>query len=300
MSPLSLASLGKDKSALARALGEIEKTPAAAAVQRLLAAAHQAPAAAHAHVIGFTGTPGVGKSTLIGGLIPLYRRRHQRVAIIAVDPTSPLTRGAILGDRLRFNLDPADSDLFARSIASGGSLGGAAPQVLPFVCLLRALFDIVIIETVGIGQAEGELRHLADTMVLCLQPAAGDGLQFMKAGIMELPHIFCVNKADLPQAAAAETAALAAAATFAEPPPVVAVSAADGDGLDELVAALEQRFTTRNPTELAAARKLGDKRWLEGMIKEKFGSRGLAEKAAAIEKGFAADKTPFALLAALG
>ncbi len=286
---MSLKALKKDKSALAAALGDIEKAfNGSAPLPPLLASAYRSPAAAASHVVGFTGPPGVGKSTLIGALLPRLRRRNGRVAVVAVDPSSPLSHGSLLGDRLRFDLDPSDPHIFARSVASGDS--GIAPTVLPFVCLLRSLFETVIVETVGVGQSEGQIRNLADTMVLCLQPAAGDGIQYMKAGIMELPDIFCINKADLPQAAAAETALMASGP---EGKPAVAVSATTGRGLEKLIDELEERFRKlKNENRLLAARRRGEKLWLEEMVREKFGSAGLRDNTSVLNSS--RHETPFA------
>ena len=294
MSASPLAKLVGDKTALANALGDIEKAFASAAIPEILKEAYAAPAAAH--VVGFTGPPGVGKSTLIGALIPELRRGKRRVAIVAVDPSSPLSRGSILGDRLRLNLDPADPDLFARSVAAGDARGGVARPVMPFVCLLRCLFDVVIVESIGIGQAEGEILHLVDTMVLCLQPAAGDVIQYMKAGVLELPHIFCVNKADLPHAAATKNALTAASAAIAEPPAILSASAIANEGVGELITALDGRFAAlRAENQLVANRKRGEKHWLEAMVKEKFGSHGSRTHAAALAS--LGDENPFVLWA---
>ena len=268
-----IAKLRGDRLALAKALTQVESDFTSPATQGLLAAAHQSNFASH--VIGLTGTPGVGKSTLIGALVPKFRQLKRRVAIIAVDPSSSISQGSILGDRLRFNLSAEDEGTFARSVASGGALGGLAVPVMPFICILRALFEVVIVETVGIGQSEDEITHLSDTTVLCLQPAAGDSIQYMKSGIMELPHILCLNKADLPQATASKTALASSVANFRHPPPVVSVSSTTKQGLDELIQALDKRQVE---VDMATVRRAGEQKWLARQLKESFGSVGMEQK----------------------
>ena len=186
------------KPAIARALAAIEQYTDDPAVIALLDAAW---AAAQAHVIGLTGPPGVGKSTLINALLKTWRAQGRSVGVIAVDPTSRKTGGALLGDRTRLATDPEDRGVFVRSMAARGRLGGLAALTLPAMILMRAVFDIVLIETVGIGQSETDVANVADTVIFCIQPGSGDSLQFMKAGIMETPHIAVVTKSDMQAAA---------------------------------------------------------------------------------------------------
>jgi len=152
---------------------------------------------AKAHVVGFTGPPGVGKSTLINGLIKEWRSREKTVGVIAIDPSSHISGGALLGDRTRMITDPEDQGVYVRSLASRGQLGGVAQLTFPALVLMRAIFDIVIIETVGVGQNEADITSHSDSVVLCVQPGSGDSLQFMKSGIMEIPDIAVVTKADM-------------------------------------------------------------------------------------------------------
>ncbi|MCK5808584.1 methylmalonyl Co-A mutase-associated GTPase MeaB [bacterium] len=148
-------------------------------------------------VIGITGPPGAGKSSLTDGLIVEYRKAGKRVAVIAVDPSSPFSGGAILGDRIRMSSHNTDPEVFIRSMGSRGSLGGLAPASMDVVSLLRNFnFDIIIIETVGVGQSEIDVMKAADTVLLVLVPGMGDDVQALKAGIMEIADIFVVNKAD--------------------------------------------------------------------------------------------------------
>lgn len=155
------------------------------------------PHTGNAHLVGITGPPGVGKSTLISALIAEWRRRRRTVAVLAIDPTSPFSGGALLGDRVRMQDHVLDPGVFVRSMASRGHLGGlswAAPQGL--LVLDAAGFDIVVVETVGVGQAEVEIASVADTTVVTLAPGMGDAIQAAKAGILEVADVFCVNKAD--------------------------------------------------------------------------------------------------------
>ena len=151
----------------------------------------------HAYVIGVTGTPGAGKSTLVDGLIRLYREQGKRVAVLAIDPTSPYSGGAILGDRIRMQQHFTDEGVFIRSIATRGHLGGLSRSTGDVLHVLHAAnFDIVILETVGVGQDELEVTRLADTTLVVMAPGLGDDIQAIKAGILEVADVFAVNKAD--------------------------------------------------------------------------------------------------------
>lgn len=151
----------------------------------------------HAYVIGVTGTPGAGKSTLVDGLIRLYRDQGKRVAVLAIDPTSPYSGGAILGDRIRMQQHFTDEGVFIRSIATRGHLGGLSRSTGDVLHVLHAAkFDVVILETVGVGQDELEVTHLADTTLVVMAPGLGDDIQAIKAGILEVADVFAVNKSD--------------------------------------------------------------------------------------------------------
>ena len=193
------------------------------------------------HIVGVTGPPGVGKSSLLSRLVAEWRRRDRSVAVLAVDPTSRRSGGALLGDRARIEVDPADRQVFIRSTAAGDRLGGLAPATRAGAAALSAAFDVVVIETVGVGQSETEVADVADTVAVVVQPVSGDVLQFLKAGIMEVPDVLVVTKADLGRAAARSVADLQAAlgALGATGTAVVAVSSlAPPSGIDELVDAL--------------------------------------------------------------
>src|SRR3712207_1888786 len=156
---------------------------------------------APAHLIGVTGPPGAGKSTLLSALTRAWREAGRTVAVLAVDPSSRHSGGALLGDRARIEFDPADGGLFIRSMAAGGRLGGLAPATRAAAQALAAAFDVVVIETVGVGQSETDVADAADTVAVVVQPGSGDVLQFLKSGIMEIPDVLVVTKADLGTAA---------------------------------------------------------------------------------------------------
>ena len=187
--------LGRDERALARAISLAE---AGSPVGQVLLAAVRARATG-APVVGVTGSPGSGKSTLIDRLIGAVRERGERVAVVTVDPTSPYSGGAIMGDRIRMMGWYDDPGVYIRSMATRGRLGGLAGATLQVVTLLDAYgFDRVFVETVGVGQSEVDIVELADTTILVLTPEQGDGVQALKAGIMEVADLFCVNKYDRP------------------------------------------------------------------------------------------------------
>jgi LAO/AO transport system kinase len=207
-----------------------------------------APLAGGAQVIGLTGAPGVGKSTTTSALVGAYRLRGQRVGVLAIDPSSPFSGGALLGDRVRMQEHATDPGVFIRSMASRGQLGGlsrATPQALRV--LDAAGCDVVLIETVGVGQAEVEVASLADTTVVLLAPGMGDAIQAAKAGILEVADVFVVNKADRDGAdqAVRELGGMLSLG-FTDTvsggwrPPVCKTVAVRGEGIDEVVAALER------------------------------------------------------------
>jgi LAO/AO transport system kinase len=194
------------------------------------------------HVVGVTGPPGVGKSSLLNRLLAEWRRQGRSVAVLAVDPSSRRSGGALLGDRARIEADPRDRSVFIRSMAAGGRLGGLAPATRAAAAALAAAFDVVVIETVGVGQSETEVADVADTVAVVLQPASGDVLQFLKAGIMEVPDVLILTKADLESAARRAMADLQAAllALGASSTGIVAVSSLPPPtGIDRLAQALD-------------------------------------------------------------
>jgi LAO/AO transport system kinase len=269
------------KRALAEALAAVEQAAGGQSIAALVDAAFLTP---RAQVIGFTGPPGVGKSTLIDALMRKWRAAGVTVGVIAVDPSSHLTGGALLGDRIRMRTDPDDQGVFVRSLASRGRLGGLAELAFPAVILMRALFDRVIVETVGVGQSEADISAIADTVVLCVQPGSGDSLQFMKAGIMEIPDIAVVTKADMGPAARRAFADLQGALGLASGGEVACLmlSVSQGEGLDALMAAAEDRFARLAGAELASRRHAQAEGWLRASLLQRFGEEGAAAAAQAL------------------
>lgn len=197
-----------------------------------------------AHVIGLTGAPGVGKSTTTSALVTALRAAGHRVAVLAVDPSSPFSGGALLGDRIRMQRHSGDDGVYIRSMASRGHLGGLSATTPQVIRVLDATgFDIVIIETVGVGQSEVEIAATADTSIVLLAPGMGDGIQAAKAGILEIGDIFVVNKADRDGAdsTAREIRHMVELGTWSGwRPPVLKASAAQGTGIDEVVEAINE------------------------------------------------------------
>jgi len=278
---LSLAALAAGgKAALAAALARLESAPEDADTLALLDAAYAAP---RAHVVGVTGPPGVGKSTLIGALITEWRASSRTVGVIAVDPSSRRSGGALLGDRTRLRANPDDVGIFVRSMAARDKLGGLAALTVSAMVLMRALYDIVLIETVGVGQSETDVAGAADTIVLCVQPGSGDSLQFMKAGIVEIPHIVVVTKSDLGDAAerargdALAVLGLADNGAAGWAVPVLMLSALRRDGVEGLMQAIgDHRRWLGEGGRLAEARQAQAAHWLVEGVRETFGRDGLA------------------------
>jgi len=210
------------------------------------------PFTGQARVIGLTGAPGVGKSTMTGALIGAFRARQTRVAVLAVDPTSPFTGGALLGDRIRMQEHATDDGVFIRSMASRGHLGGLAAATPQAIRVLDAAgFELIIIETVGVGQAEVAIASLADTVAVLLAPGMGDAVQAAKAGILEVADLYVVNKADKPDAQQVvrdlrNMIALGEHKPDDWKPPIVTTVAANGprdEGLAELVRRLDEHWS---------------------------------------------------------
>jgi LAO/AO transport system kinase len=283
---------------MAMALARIEAAPGEPQTLALLDAAYASP---RAQVIGITGPPGVGKSTLVSGLIAAYRQQERTVGVIAIDPSSRRSGGALLGDRTRFASVPDDQGIFVRSMASRRRLGGLAALTPAAMVLMRAVYDVVLVETVGVGQAETEVAAVSDSVAFCVQPGSGDSPQYLKAGIAEIPDVAVVTKADL-RGIARRTeddlrAALAQQPTRTEgwSVPVILISAQDGKDIPELIQALE-----RHHGHLAADGRLEAQRrsqaatWLRDAIREEFGRAGLARAGHLLDQAEAAcDRTPF-------
>jgi len=264
--------------ALARAISLVEREDRD--VERLLANIYSETG--KARIIGVTGSPGSGKSTLVAALAKFYRAQQKRVGIVAVDPTSPFSGGAILGDRIRMTDLYTDRGVFIRSMATRGFLGGLAKATNDVVDLLDASgFDVVLVETVGVGQDEVEVIRTVQTNMVVLVPGMGDDIQAIKAGIMEIGDIFVVNKADRPGADKTVTEVTMMMSLVEEHgdwvPPIVKTVASQSKGIDELDAAIAKHFEY-----LAASGEL-DRRnrervriRIETLLKEKFMDRILA------------------------
>ena len=291
----------RDLSAAPAALNLIENRTPAAREQVAALLAEVSPARlggeAPAHVVGVTGPPGAGKSTLLSALARAWRDDGRTVAVLAVDPTSKRSGGALLGDRARIDADPADRGLFIRSTAAGERLGGLAPATRAAAQALAAAFDVVVIETVGVGQSETEVAEAADTTAVVVQPGSGDALQFLKAGIMEIPDVLVVTKADLGRVALRARRDLGAALrSLGEgDTAVVAVSSLPpATGIDELVAALDAHRAGLDVTAARTrARRLGaladfvaerGERGLRGLGGRRAAERALAEQDPALEQ----------------
>ena len=246
-----------------------------------------------------TGPNGTGKSTLINSLISTWRRMKRTVGVIAVDPTSRRTGGALLGDRTRLATDPEDSGIFVRSMAARDRLGGVAALTMPAMVLMRAVYDIVLIETVGIGQSETDVADVVDTVIFCVQPGSGDSLQYMKAGIIEVPHIAVVTKADMGATARRAKADVEGALGLAEIggqgwlPPVLTLSAARAEGIEALIAEIDRhRDWLADSGEGASTRAAQAIHWLMQLVREQFGKHGLARAKALVDES--ATNSPFA------
>jgi len=229
---------------------------------------------APAHVVGVTGPPGAGKSTLLSALVRVWRAGGRSVAVLAVDPSSRRSGGALLGDRARIDADPADRGLFIRSMAAGERLGGLAPATRAAAQALSAAFDVVVVETVGVGQSETDVAEVADTVAVVVQPGAGDVLQFLKAGIMEVPDVLVVTKADLGTVADRAVRDLRMALrSLAGKAPVLAVSSIPPPaGIEALAAALDEH---RAGLDVAAARTRARRLGALADFAAEHGERGL-------------------------
>ena len=283
--PAELASAvgARDRLALARALNLLDdRRPAAReCAAAFLDALPVEKLEAGSHLIGITGPPGAGKSSLTAALIQVWRRRGLKVAILAVDPSSPISGGALLGDRLRMHASGADREVFIRSLACRGEFGGLSAEVWPMSLAMLAAFDIVLVETVGVGQKEIDVSKMTDTTCFVAQPASGDSIQFLKAGIMEIPHVIVVNKEDIGMAARktlSELRTTLGRRTDADgwQAPALSASAALGSGIEALADALDShRNWLIERGQFIARRQRCQAEWLIKHLREEFGRHGI-------------------------
>ncbi|MCP5468304.1 MAG: protein kinase [Deltaproteobacteria bacterium] len=278
MKTLIEKALEQDKFSIARLITLFEDTRSETALQRAEAMKKikASPLARSGIFLGFTGTPGAGKSSLIGEIAPRLIQTESKlsVAVLAVDPSSEVSGGALLGDRTRVRFPLSETRLFFRSQSSAGALGGISPTTFQVCRLLHYLFDFIIIETVGIGQNEIEIKNLADEVFLILQPMAGDQIQFMKAGIMEIPHAFVMNKCDETKAARQSYHALKASLAFVRPAEneikILQTSVRTGFGLDDFVSEL---LSSRERSHSSLHEK--EVHFFRQWVKEEYGRWGL-------------------------
>jgi LAO/AO transport system kinase len=292
-----------EAAAVARLISLVEDdSPQLPEVSRSLA-----PFTGRAHVVGLTGAPGVGKSTSTSALVRALRKQGKRVAVLAIDPSSPFSGGALLGDRIRMSEHDVDPNVFIRSMASRGHLGGlagAAPQALRV--LDAAGCDVILVETVGVGQSEVEVAGIADTTLVLLAPGMGDGIQAAKAGILEIGDVFVINKADRDGANTTRRelrTMVGMRADGAWTPPVVLTVATKGDGIDEVVVEIERhRDFLGTSGELKRRRVARARREVEALalasVQRRFdeSDTGLDELAAKVES---TELDPFAAAQAL-
>jgi LAO/AO transport system kinase len=273
--------LAGDVPAIADALGLAEDTrPERMSAQRGLLRALEARTPARHTLVGVTGPPGAGKSSLCGALLRHLLDAGCGVGMIAVDPTSRRSGGALLGDRARLRIGPEER-AFIRSMAARDRLGGLAPATRAAAVVLRAAYDWTLVETVGVGQSEVDVASLADTVVLVLQPGSGDTLQFMKAGILEIPDIFVVHKWDLGALAERTKADLEALLQVIAPPragwepPVIGASAQTGHGVESLAAHLERHRTHLEASGERERRRAASRIvWVQELVEERWGTWG--------------------------
>jgi len=274
--------VARDPVAVARAISKVEDDAAAASdlMKQIFARTGRAL------IVGITGAPGAGKSSLVDKLASFYRQNGDRVGIIAVDPSSPFSGGAILGDRIRMQTLTLDKDVFIRSMATRGNLGGLARATVEAVAILDAAgYDKIIVETVGVGQDEIEIAKAADVCVVVLVPGMGDDVQTMKAGIMEIADVLVINKADREGVLRTEKElqALLSLATREDEwqPPIVKTVAIENKGLDVLSRAIDEARQFQQHAPASAARKQSIAKWrILELLRERLVAEALAHDGA--------------------
>ena len=236
---------------------------------------------AKAHVLGVTGPPGAGKSSLIDKLITSIRKKKKSVGVIAIDPSSSKSGGALLGDRTRLMLNPVDNGVFVRSMAAKDFLGGVSELTFPTMVVMRSIFDFLIVETVGVGQSETTIKNIVDTVILCVQPGSGDTIQFMKSGIFEIPDIVTITKSDIEQLSNQTFSDLAASSSYFKNSnewdiKILMTSAQKNIGIDELFTEIEKRWKwLKLLNRLKLQRRSQDVKWIKSCLSKEFGEWGV-------------------------
>ena len=292
--------LAGDRRALARVISKIEREDEETA--EIIAQVYKETG--DALTVGFTGPPGVGKSSIIAKLIELYREEDRRIGVVSVDPSSPFSRGAILGDRIRLSDHFLDPGVFIRSMGSRGHLGGlAGGSRLAAIAMEACGYDVILYETVGVGQGEVEVASAADTVVLCLQPGAGDAVQALKAGVMEIADVFCINKSDNPQAknTASEVRSILEIGHELDPdpwfPPIVMTRGDTGEGVEELKDTIQKHRNFLERDGRLARRRRAALRdfvvaWATNRLEKEMNERLNREDTELIEKVYERDLDP--------
>jgi len=275
----------RERAALAAALNLLDdKRPASrSSAIALLTKLQAGQSKNNSRLIGITGPPGAGKSSLTAALISVWRQRGLSVGVLAVDPSSPISGGALLGDRLRMKTSSEDDGVFVRSLACRGQFGGLSAEVWPMSLVMLAAFDITLIETVGVGQREIDVADMCDTTCYVAQPGSGDSVQFLKAGILEVPHILVVNKEDMGAVARRTLSELGAAMSREHNEgnwtvPVLSASATRGSGIEALADVMEQHHSVLREQNLIEQRRHHYQgKWILKRLHQEFGSNGLTQ-----------------------
>lgn len=253
---------------------------------------------AKSHVIGITGPPGAGKSSLVDKLIGEIRKNKKSVGIIAIDPSSSKSGGALLGDRTRLLLDPNDNDVFVRSMAAKDFLGGLSELTFPTMTVMRSIFDFVIIETVGVGQSETNVKDLVDSVILCVQPGSGDTIQFMKSGIFEIPDIVVVTKSDIEKIANLTYSELNKSKNYFKSTndwniEIIKTSVVKNIGIDFLFKEIDRRWLWLKKNKKIQYQRIDqDISWITKTIMREFGTNGVKK----IDKLLTYKEKPFSSL----
>ena len=272
----------KKKIELSKMLEKIEVDGNSSENIKLLDKFHSKP---KSHVLGITGPPGVGKSSLIDKLISIIREKKKTVGVVAIDPSSSKSGGALLGDRTRFQLDPNDGGVYVRSMAAKDYLGGVSELTYPTMIVMRSKFDFLIIETVGVGQSETSIKDIVDTVILCVQPGSGDTIQFMKSGIFEIPDLIVVTKCDMEKLSNQTFSDLSGSSSYFKDKnawdiKIILTSSHKNIGLNSLIKEIENRWRWLiKENVLNINRSSQDIQWMKNRIIREFGMMGL-------EKGF--------------